>query len=374
MNSSPVKALLYVVLILCFHSPPAIYAVNSLYFIHTDHLGSTVAVTDEEGEIVFQNRHFPYGSGRLPAVSGQLSATERNYTSQIKDNETQLYYYNARYYDPALGTFISADPAGDGLNRFGYVHGNPINFIDPWGSVVRRASPYAGLVGAGKLEKVLGSKAPIELNSANPDSMNRVSPIFFWWQTDEDTSRERLQAYAEDEHHFNTNEIFLSDSDSVGEFLSDFRDVAPRGSSVLDQIQEISQAYRETYSGKDSFYFGACMGDAGDTFVLLHELAGIESTFLDVVLVNGTFGETASHSVLGIFADDIWYIIDNTRGLGPETSQPMTIESYQDFLKGKGFELGEVPFALPAGGDPFGLFEGQNPEWLRKPPDESLWK
>ena len=113
---------------------PAHSAADSLYFIHTDHLGSTVAVTDEDGEIVSQNRHFPYGEDRLPAVSGHLSATERNYTSQIKDNETQLYYYNARYYDPALGTFVSADPADDSLNRYGYVHGSPLAYVDPSGS------------------------------------------------------------------------------------------------------------------------------------------------------------------------------------------------------------------------------------------------
>ena len=109
------------------------FASDKLYFIHTDHLGSTVAVTDENGEIVSQSRHFPYGEDQLSAVSGQLSVTERSYTSQIKDSETQLYYYNARYYDPALGTFVSADPTDDFLNRFGYVGGNPINAHDPSG-------------------------------------------------------------------------------------------------------------------------------------------------------------------------------------------------------------------------------------------------
>ena len=143
-----------ILLLVTSYSPlaPAAYAGDSLYFIHTDHLGSTVAVTDEDGEIVSQNRHFPYGEDRLPAVSGQLSATERNYTSQIKDNETSLYYYNARYYDPALGTFVSADPVGDGFNRFGYVHGNPLAYVDPSGGqtgVVGSSYTLPGIVATG---------------------------------------------------------------------------------------------------------------------------------------------------------------------------------------------------------------------------------
>ena len=115
-----------------FVSVSPVLASDSLYFIHTDHLGSTVAITDENGEVVSQNRYFPYGEDRIP-TDGKRIFTERNYTSQIKDAKTSLYYYNARYYDPALGTFVSPDPAGDGSNRFGYVSGNPLRFTDPSG-------------------------------------------------------------------------------------------------------------------------------------------------------------------------------------------------------------------------------------------------
>ena len=121
-----------------FVSP--VLASDSLYFIHTDHLGSTVAITDEDGEVVSQRRYYPYGSDKYPVSSIQYpdsaeedNITERKYTSQVKDSETNLYYYNARYYDPALGTFVSADPAGGSLNRYSYVHGNPLRGIDPTG-------------------------------------------------------------------------------------------------------------------------------------------------------------------------------------------------------------------------------------------------
>lgn len=124
------------------------YASDKLYFIHTDHLSSTVAITDEDGELVSQRRYYPYGSDKYPVSSTQYpdsardeNVTEREYTSQVKDSETNLYYYNARCYDPALGTFVSADTVSDSLNRYAYVRNNPIAFTDPSG---HRIWPWPG--------------------------------------------------------------------------------------------------------------------------------------------------------------------------------------------------------------------------------------
>jgi hypothetical protein len=44
-----------------------------------------------------------------------------------------LYYFNARWYDPTLGRFITEDPIKDGVNWFAYVSNNPLNRIDPTG-------------------------------------------------------------------------------------------------------------------------------------------------------------------------------------------------------------------------------------------------
>ncbi|BCX05926.1 MAG: hypothetical protein KatS3mg053_3864 [Candidatus Roseilinea sp.] len=79
--------------------------------------------------------YHPYGSVR--ASSGALP-TKRTFTGQIAD-ETGLYFYNARYYAPALGRFISADPLvpepgnPQALNRYAYVRNNPLRYTDPSG-------------------------------------------------------------------------------------------------------------------------------------------------------------------------------------------------------------------------------------------------
>jgi hypothetical protein len=57
-------------------------------------------------------------------------------------------YYKARYYDPMLGRFLSADSvispnASFGMNRFMYVEGNPLKFTDTSGN-----APDKHLIGA----------------------------------------------------------------------------------------------------------------------------------------------------------------------------------------------------------------------------------
>jgi hypothetical protein len=66
-----------------------------------------------------------------------------------------LWYMHARWYDPVVGQFTSADSANDGSNRFGYVHGNPSTLSDPTGHISIPTS--AGSVGGGKVPQSAGS-------------------------------------------------------------------------------------------------------------------------------------------------------------------------------------------------------------------------
>jgi RHS repeat-associated protein len=102
----------------------------------SDGLGSTMALTDGDGDIVNTYDYDVFGSVRSSTGS---HPNEFRFTGEQVDAMTGLHFLRARYYDPAIGRFLSRDPfAGlvavpQSLNRYAYVLDNPINWIDPWG-------------------------------------------------------------------------------------------------------------------------------------------------------------------------------------------------------------------------------------------------
>ena len=97
----------------------------------TDVLGSTVAELDSTGALMAVYTYGPFGQ---TSVTG-TPRTPFQYTGREKDG-TGLYYYRARYYQPALHRFVSEDPigfAGGDFNVYAYVRGNPLSFVDPTG-------------------------------------------------------------------------------------------------------------------------------------------------------------------------------------------------------------------------------------------------
>lgn len=97
---------------------------GTAYYLHTDHLGSAALATGDRGGELARRGYTPYGDQRY--AIGDFP-TDRLYTGQRWDSALGLYDYRARYYHPALGRLISADPLvpepgnPQGLNRYGYV-------------------------------------------------------------------------------------------------------------------------------------------------------------------------------------------------------------------------------------------------------------
>jgi len=121
---------------------------------HADHLGSIRMLTDASGVKVRSYDYKPFGD-----TAGQSGSTAntRGYGGHIKDDESGLIYMGARYYDPALGRFISPDTIipdttnPQAFNRYSYVYNNPINNTDPSGHmpVVAAVVAVVGAIGAG---------------------------------------------------------------------------------------------------------------------------------------------------------------------------------------------------------------------------------
>ena len=111
-------------------------AQTTVKYVHTDVLGSVVAMTDASGNVVEAHREYePYGYQSSPALRDGPG-----YTGHVQDAHTGLTYMQQRYYDPAIGRFLSVDPVTAyqnndwrHFNRYGYAYGNPYRFLDPDG-------------------------------------------------------------------------------------------------------------------------------------------------------------------------------------------------------------------------------------------------
>ena len=98
-------------------------------YLASDGLGSESVDLSYNGSALATALYGPYGVGRY--ATGTMPSS-KGYTGQRQDSGSGLDYYTARYYDPALGQFASADNA-QGPNRYGYVGGNPETANDPTG-------------------------------------------------------------------------------------------------------------------------------------------------------------------------------------------------------------------------------------------------
>ena len=105
-------------------------------FLLTDLLGSVVASisnTVNSAAVLGNQVYGPYGNG---SYSKGTITTPKGYTGQYNDALTQLDYFNARYYDPFVGVFLSADTKQgnlQGMDPYAYVGGNPETRTDPSG-------------------------------------------------------------------------------------------------------------------------------------------------------------------------------------------------------------------------------------------------
>ncbi len=112
--------------------PLAAILTGTLAFYEADGLGSVTSLTNNSGSAV--GAYIRDSFGKAVSTADTLGNRFR-YTGREWDEETGLYYYRARYYDPTLGRFISGDPIGfkGGVNFYGYVGNNPAFFTDPSG-------------------------------------------------------------------------------------------------------------------------------------------------------------------------------------------------------------------------------------------------
>jgi len=104
---------------------------------HFDFRGSTVALTDETAQVVERFQYSPYGV----LLSGSASITPFLFNGMygVMSDGNGLYYMRARFYSPEIRRFVNQDillggiTDGQTLNRYAYVTGRPVSYVDPFG-------------------------------------------------------------------------------------------------------------------------------------------------------------------------------------------------------------------------------------------------
>lgn len=101
------------------------------YYPLYDGAGHLTALIDATGQKAAEYWYGPFGE--LIETKGELSAANPfRYATIYHDQETGLYYFGQRYYDPATAQWLNREPLGESesLNLYAYCHNDPINMVD----------------------------------------------------------------------------------------------------------------------------------------------------------------------------------------------------------------------------------------------------
>lgn len=130
---------------------------EQVIYYHNDALGSPIAATDSNGDLLWRERYSPFGS-RLLLESREMDCSgstcvpiesmwdeKQWYTGKLEETRTGLQYFGARWYEPEIGRFLSPDPVEFredsvfSFNRYAYANNNPYRYLDPDGREVAQA-------------------------------------------------------------------------------------------------------------------------------------------------------------------------------------------------------------------------------------------
>ena len=199
-----------------------------LYYIFGDHLGSTAVVKNTQGG-KSELRYTAWGTTRYEYGS---TPTDRRYTGQREEASLGLYFYNARWYDPALGRFIQADTIVPGAgnpqawDRYAYANNNPVKYSDPSGHSVDcgigEQNCRAGIYNSTSLFEITGpiSSGAVYAGVSFPDGIGKSF---------ESTAEENYNPYYPQAENMKRYSDMTSSEKStfIGSWLSVFVDMAP---------------------------------------------------------------------------------------------------------------------------------------------------
>jgi RHS repeat-associated protein len=114
------------------------HSANILYY-HKDHLSSSTVLTNDQGDIHFEQNYYPFGENRV-TVNNQIHEESYGFIDKEQDAESGMHYFGSRYFSAALGRFLSVEPLisnpdafrkqSFSVHPYAYSRNNPIGFSD----------------------------------------------------------------------------------------------------------------------------------------------------------------------------------------------------------------------------------------------------
>ena len=158
-----------------------------LRYYHQDHLGSSSVMTDADGALIEETAFYPFGTPRHEHRLRQIEAHYK-FTQKERDQESGLYYFEARYLLGLHGRFASPDPLvapvdpenPQNWNCYAYTVGNPLKYVDPhglfqWDATLGGNVKDADVKGENKQEILTQRKAFREARQAGMDAANKIA-------------------------------------------------------------------------------------------------------------------------------------------------------------------------------------------------------
>ena len=141
---------------------------TKVYSIHTDHLGTPKAITNDKQETVWSIEMDTFGETQSIESKDNFQFNLR-FAGQYFDQESGYHYNYHRYYNPETGRYLTSDPielwSGD-TNTYIYVNNQPWYGIDLWGLYAISQVDYMRLVGV--TDKALaGRMFDADMNASN---------------------------------------------------------------------------------------------------------------------------------------------------------------------------------------------------------------
>ena len=153
------------------------------FYYHPDHLGSSSYITNLDGEVSQHIEYVPFGEVFIEERNNTWN-TPYLFNAKEFDEKTGMYYYGARYYEPRLSLWMSADPLEEdypNLSAYGYCHNNPIILYDPdgKGDYFTNSGIYLGYdkINDGKAYSVTGNFNMNDYLNGKIDKKTSISEI-----------------------------------------------------------------------------------------------------------------------------------------------------------------------------------------------------